>query len=203
MKPSQTPVVACVILAACAAALAAPPALGTGAASLDCAHATDSVERSTCQDSALAGLDGRLAAVYAEALKRHAEDGYADPRPAQGLWLEGLDRCAESADVGGCLESGYRRRIAELEIQYGQLEVPDEVRYDCGVFDLAVVFYPTDPPAAVLTPVGPHGGLDQSIAFAVPSGSGARYESANLSFWEHHGEAALVWSGRDLKCRAH
>lgn len=202
MKPSQTPVVACVILAACAGTLAAPPVLGTGAASLGCAHAKDSVERSICQDTALAGLDDRLAAVYGEALKRHTQDGYADPRPAQGVWIEGLDRCVATADVRACLESGYRRRIAELEIQYGQLEMPDQVRYDCGVFELAVVFYPTDPPAAVLTPVGTSDGLDQSIAFAVPSGSGARYESANLSFWEHHGEAALVWSGRDLKCRA-
>jgi uncharacterized protein len=151
----------------------------------------------------LGGLDRRLDAVYAEARRRHAQDGYADPRPAQAVWIEGLDRCAESADDRGCLEAGYLRRIAELQIQYGRLEAPAEVRYDCGVLHLAVVFYPTDPPAAVLTAVGAHEGLEQSIAFAVPSGSGARYESANLSFWEHHGEAALEWSGRDLKCRAH
>jgi uncharacterized protein len=61
----------------------------------------------------------------------------------------------------------------------------------------AATFYnETDPPSAVLT----HGD-DQVIAFVAPSGSGARYEAANVEFWEHQGEASVEWRGKALVCR--
>ena len=37
-------------------------------------------------------------------------------------------------------------------------------------------------------------------AFVQRSGSGARYGGPNISYWEHQGEASVVWFGRAMKC---
>jgi membrane-bound inhibitor of C-type lysozyme len=84
-------------------------------------------------------------------------------------------------DVRDCVETDYKQRIAELQIQYGDMVVPAQVNYICGDMDVAVVFYgETDPPTAVLMPVGTMGD-EPAIAFQVRSGSGAKYEGRNAS----------------------
>jgi hypothetical protein len=52
----------------------------------------------------------------------------------------------------------------------------------------------------VLTPIGRHDGPDQVIAYLTPTGSGAKYEAANATFWEHHGDARLTWFGQEMTC---
>jgi heat shock protein HslJ/membrane-bound inhibitor of C-type lysozyme len=37
--------------------------------------------------------------------------------------------------------------------------------------------------------------------FQTLSGSGAKYESKGVMYWEHQGEAALTWSGSDYICK--
>ena len=39
------------------------------------------------------------------------------------------------------------------------------------------------------------------FALVTMSASGARYEGANLVYWEHQGEAQVTWMGSELKCR--
>lgn len=176
-------------------ALAADP-------SFDCTKAGGSVEELICKDDALAALDRKLSEVYAAALKRAGNEGYEDPRAYQRGWVKGRNNCWKADDVRACVESEYRHRIAELQIQYGQLEVPAPVQYDCGNVALTAVFYrETDPPTAVLTAVGPGADDAQVITFLTPSGSGAHYEGRNVSFWEHHGEAQLTWNGQEMTCR--
>jgi uncharacterized protein len=170
--------------------------------SFDCAKAEGTVEQLICEDAGLAALDRKLAKVYEAALKRVKEDGYEDVRPSQRGWVKGRNDCWKAVDARLCVETGYKRRIAELHIGYGDFVVPSTITYACGDFDLATVFYrETDPPTVVLTPVGRREGADQVIAFLSQSGSGARYEGANASFWEHHGEARLTWFGRELTCK--
>lgn len=180
---------------------AAPLAFGAEP-SFDCAKAKGSVEELICRDAGLAALDRKLSKAYERALQRVKEDGYEDPRPLQRGWVKGRNDCWKADDVRQCVETEYKHRIAELQIGYGDFVVPTAITYSCGDFDLAVVFYrETDPPAAVLTPRGAPPGVNQAIAFLGRSGSGARYEGANVSFWEHHGEAALTWFGKDRTCR--
>lgn len=171
--------------------------------SFDCAEAQGQVERLICDDADLAALDRALATAYDRALERVRDDGYEDPHPAQRGWIKGRNDCWKADELRGCVETSYKHRIAELQIQYGDLVVPEEVNYRCGDLDLAVVFYgEMDPPTAVLTPIGAADGPGQVIAFRTRSGSGARYEGQNLSFWEHHGEAALNWNGKEMTCRS-
>ena len=36
-----------------------------------------------------------------------------------------------------------------------------------------------------------------------PSGSGAKYQGRNETFWEHHGEALIIWShgAPEMRCK--
>ncbi|MGB5830914.1 MAG: MliC family protein [Thiohalocapsa sp.] len=168
----------------------------------DCAKVEGQVEALICGDSALAALDLKLAAAYDRALERVRRDGYEDPRVIQRGWIKGRNDCWKAEDMRACVETNYKQRIAELQIQYGDREVPSQVNYRCGDMDLAVVFYPeTDPPTAVLTPIGSED-EGQVILFRSPSGSGAKYDGRNASFWEHQGEALLVWQQREMTCGA-
>ena len=177
------------------------PAFGEGPG-FDCGKADGSVEELICRDSELAALDRTLTAAYQRALERAAEDNYEDPRPLQRGWVTGRNDCWKAKDARACVEASYKQRIAELQIGYGDFVVPSPVTYACDAFDMSAVFYrETDPPTVVLTPVGRHEGAAQALAFLAPSASGAKYEGANVVFWEHHGEAMLTWFGEELTCR--
>ena len=170
--------------------------------SFDCAKAGWSVEELICKDAELATLDRQLAAVYAAALKRVAEENYEDPTPVQRGWIKGRNDCWKSDGLRACVVSSYQYRIAELLIQYGQLVVPSPVHYSCGNTALTVVFYQqTDPQTVVLTFIPALTGVDQMLAYHSPSGSGARYEGRNVSFWEHKGEARLTWFDQEMSCK--
>ena len=170
--------------------------------SFDCAKAGWSVEELICKDADLAALDRQMAAVYAAALKRVTEDNYEDPAAVQRGWIKGRNDCWKSDNLRACIVSSYQHRIAELQIQYGQLVVPTPVYYTCGKTALTAVFYQqTDPQTVVLTFIPALTGVDQILAYHSPSGSGARYEGRNVSFWEHHGEARLTWFDQEMSCK--
>ena len=193
----------CAPLVIAAAVAAWAPASGALAAQpgFDCARADGAVEELICSDDDLAALDVKLSEVFDTALRQHEENNYEDPRPFQRGWIKGRNECWKAEDMRGCVETEYKHRIAQLQIAYGSMVVPTPVTYACGDFDLAVVFYrETDPPTAVLTPIGRHEGADQVVAYQVPAGSGARYEGPNAALWEHHGEARLTWFGKALSC---
>jgi uncharacterized protein len=169
--------------------------------SFDCSKASGQVEELICQDDGLAALDRKLAGAYERATERVREDGYEEPKAMQRGWIKGRNECWKAKDVRGCVEMEYKRRIAELQIQYGDMVVPSPVGFRCGAVDLTAVFYnETDPPAVVLTQIG-LSGPDQVIAYQAISGSGARYLGPNVEFWEHQGEATVTWSDQQLTCK--
>ena len=79
---------------------------------------------------------------------------------------------------------------------------PTPVYYTCGKTDLTAVFYnQTDPQTVELSVMPTLAGLEQVLAYHVPSASGARYAGPDVSFREHHGEAMLSWNGREMSCK--
>jgi heat shock protein HslJ len=54
----------------------------------------------------------------------------------------------------------------------------------------------TESPAAVIT-----FGDDQVVAPIARSGSGSRYATADVEFWEHQGDASVSWFGTAFTCR--
>ncbi len=184
------------------AALLASPVLAQAASpSYDCAKARGEVESLICADEGLAGLDRRMAEVFGKALERWPTAEVANQRAFQRGWIKGRNDCWKSDEVRACVDSAYRTRLVEIQIQSGQLSAPTPVGYACDDGDekpFFVAFYrQTDPPSAVITY-----GDAQLIALLAPSGSGAKYTAGNVMFWEHHGEAAVDWFGTKLVCRA-
>jgi membrane-bound inhibitor of C-type lysozyme len=60
---------------------------------------------------------------------------------------------------------------------------------------LVAQYFETDPASARFTYDG-----RTVTAFIQRSGSGARYGGPSVSYWEHQGEASVVWFGRTMKC---
>jgi uncharacterized protein len=167
--------------------------------SFDCAKASGQVEQLICKDEALADLDHKMGEIYSKALKAWPPEEVTKQRAMQRGWIKGRNDCWKAEDVRNCVEASYRTRIVEMQIQFGQLLVPTPIGYVCrGGEDkpfFATFYKDTDPPSVVLTY-----GNDQVIAFSVPSGSGAKYTTAQVMFWEHQGEATVEWFGAKLSC---
>jgi len=76
------------------------------------------------------------------------------------------------------------------------------VTYECfgsggrSAGTLQATFYQTQPAMMLVE----HDGKTRP-AFAVPAASGAKYEAKDLVFWETRGEASVLWSAIELKCR--
>lgn len=163
-----------------------------------------SIEEMVCKDSALADLDRKLAQVYAAALKKAANEHPPVLKATQRGWIKGRDECWKSDDKRKCVEGEYRHRIAELQALYRLVPGKGPVSYACdagkgGAPDgIIVMFFPTDPPTLYA-----ERGDSVSLMFLERSGSGARYQGRNESFWEHHGEAMVTWGygAPEMHCR--
>ena len=166
----------------------------------DCRKATGEIEAMICKDPELIALDRQLADVLARALKRLPPKVAAEQRTGQRAWIGDRNGCADRDDPRACTAISYQMRIAELQIKSGQLKVPKPVGYLCTGFEgqpLTVTFYnETEPKSVVITY-----GSDQVIAFAARAASGARYTAKDVDFWEHQGEATVMWSGTRMTCK--
>ena len=189
---------ACVL---CALVVAAAGEAQTTRPSFDCSKAETDAEKLICGDDDLAELDARMARVYEKALENYPADELSNLKAYQRGWAKGRDECWKDDDLRKCLELAYRTRIAELQIQSGQLEVPAPVGFRCdgieGTRVVATFYNQTDPPSAVITV-----GDDQVIAFRAPAASGAKYTAANVVLWEKGGDATLEWFGETRECKA-
>ena len=168
--------------------------------SFDCERAQGSVEELVCQDTELAALDRRLAEVYERAIQSWPSEEIQLQRTTQRGWIKGRNDCWKAEATRDCVAFAYRSRIAELQIQSGQLEAADPVLYVCqddATRPFYAAFYnQTDPASVVLTY-----GDDQAVLYRTRAASGAKYAGPNVEFWEHHGEARVEWFGQQLRCR--
>jgi len=163
-----------------------------------------SIEDMVCKDSALADLDRKLAQVYAAALKKAANEHPPVLKTTQRGWIKGRDECWKSDDKRNCVEGEYRHRIAELQALYRLVPGKGPVSYACDAGtggapdEIIVMFFATDPPTLYA-----ERGDSVSLMFLERSGSGARYQGRNESFWEHHGEAMVTWGygAPEMHCR--
>lgn len=180
-------------------ALSFPALSWSGEPAYDCGEATGQVEQLICTDANLAVMDRQLAEVYRTALVKLPEDELPLLKAEQRGWIKGRNECWKADQIYDCVKLEYQTRIVELQIKSGQLIAPTPVGYQCGDDEgapfLAAYYANASPPAVVLTR-----GQDQVIAFSAPSGSGAKYTTTQVEFWEHQGEATLTWFGNELKC---
>jgi uncharacterized protein len=182
-------------IAACAASAL------VAAASIDCTKAKGGVDDLVCKDPALTALDHKLVDVYAAASKVAAGAQKDRLLAEQQSWLAERERCAGAANAPTCVKDHYTRRIADLQAQFKLVSSRGPFRFVCNK-DPANIFtaqyFATDPATARFFYDG-----RTVTAYTVPTGSGARYNNANISYWEHQGEASVVWYGRNFKCATH
>ncbi len=172
--------------------------------SFDCAKADHKAENLVCEDDELAALDNQLAGVYHTAYQNFPADERKKQKAMQRGWIKGRNECWKSSDLRNCVKYAYQSRITELQIQGGLVTVPEAVNFQCdgGEYDyLTAIFYQeTVLPVVVLTRTNDEESW-QSMAYQVPSGSGARYEGQNVLFWNKGREAMVEWNNDKLKCK--
>jgi len=104
------------------------------------------------------------------------------------------------AEIPSAAQTREQQQIIESAIRSGRLPAPLPVTYVCEDHEnepLNVAFYSqTEPPSTQVT-FGPR----RAILLAAASGSGARYVNDDVEFWEHQGDARLVWSGTTYRCK--
>ncbi|MGO4526894.1 MliC family protein [Microvirga sp. 2MCAF35] len=162
---------------------------------------TGSIAKMICTDSGLSALDRKLADVYAQADRKAANERPPMLRAEQRGWIKGRDDCWKSDDRRGCVEGEYVRRIAELQALYRLVPSIGPVAFACDgdpSKQVVVTFFKTDPSTMIAE-------RDDSVSLMVvqPSGSGARYQGRNESFWEHQGVASITWgyNAPEMHCR--
>lgn len=173
-----------------------PPPTGPVKPSFDCAKAESEAEKMVCADYGLAGLDNRLAEVYAAELAKPGAS--KDLAANQRGWVRGRDECWKADDKKLCVEEEYRTRIAELQINSPGAMAATPVEFKCDdnskPFTMAYYSNLDDKPAVITL------GNDQAIIFPQPAASGAKYGRAGITFWEHQGKAIVDFFGIHLEC---
>ena len=168
--------------------------------SFDCAKASGSVEEMICQDEQLAELDSKLAEVYTAAARKATNEHPPVLKAEQRGWIKGRNDCWKSDDPRACTETEYRHRIAELQARYRLVPEKGPFWFACddnASSEVVVTFFETDPPTLIA-----ERGDGVSFMIQQPSGSGAKYQGRNETFWEHQGEATIVWGydAPEMRC---
>lgn len=180
----------------------------TGAAALAqgpsfaCDKVTDgSIEAMICQDSDLSALDRELSDVYSAASRKATNEHPPVLKTEQRGWVKGRDDCWKSDDEHGCVRDEYQRRIAELQARYHLVPSHGPVTFECNdepANEVVATFFETDPPTLIA-----ERGDRVSLMYLQPSGSGTKYGGRNETFWEHQGEAVIIWGNGapEMRCR--
>ena len=168
--------------------------------SFDCVNAKGTIEKMICNDDGLAALDRQLATVYAAATQKAVNEHPPVLQAEQRGWIKGRNECWKNADKRTCVDQSYRRRIAELQARYRLVPAIGPFWYTCNGDprnEVVVTFFETDPPTLYA-----ERGDQVSLMYRQPSGSGTRYQGRNESFWEHQGEATIVWGygSPEMRC---
>lgn len=177
---------------------AAPPA----GPSFACGEAAaGSIEDSICKDPELSALDRELAGVYSAAAEKARNEHPPVLKAEQRGWIKGRDDCWKNDDERSCVEQEYRHRIAELQARYRLVPGRGPFAFTCDgnpAKEVVVTFFQTDPQTLIAEL-----GDGVSLMYQQPSGSGARYQGRNESFWEHGGEALVRWGygAPEMRCK--
>jgi uncharacterized protein len=169
--------------------------------SFDCKKVeAGSIEEMICKDPALSALDAKMAEVYKTAAKKTTNEHPPVLKVEQRGWIKGRDDCWKSDNQRQCIEDEYKRRIAELQARYRLVPHKGPVYYACddAFGQLIVDFFQTDPPTLIA-----ERGDSVSLMYLQPSGSGTRYQGRNETFWEHQGEATVIWGygAKEMICK--
>lgn len=150
-----------------------------------------SIEALICENPTLSALDRKLSGVYIAASRIAINEHPPRLKAEQRGWIKGRNACWKTNDIPECVTNAYRHRIAELQARYRLLPGHGPFGFICNnnpANEIIATFFQTDPPTLIA-----ERGDSISLMYLQPSASGARYQGRNESFWEHQGEATVVW----------
>lgn len=168
-----------------------------------------SVEALVCERAGLALLDARVAQAFTAAQQRAvnerlpvlAAEQQGWRRERHDCWKAGPD-AASAADTAArvaCVRESSARRLLELQARYRLVPVSAAARWRCDDRSEVTVsfFNATEPPSLIA-----ERGDQSSLMTQQPAASGSRYQGRNESYWEHQGEARVVWGWQapELRC---
>ncbi len=149
------------------------------------------VVKLVCGDEALGALDRQMASVYALALKQTRLPHLRVLKAEQRGWVKGRDDCWKATDVRTCVVDAYEFRTVELQARYRLVPANGPFTWTCDGDprnEVVVTHFATEPATLIA-----ERGDQSSVMRQQPAASGTRYVGRNESFWEHQGEATLVW----------
>ncbi len=161
----------------------------------------DSIEALICENERLSALDRTLSGVYAAASEKAANEHPPQLKAEQRGWIKGRNECWKSDHEEECVRDAYLVRIAELQARYRLVPDVGPIRYTCDgtpAAEVVATFFDTDPPTLIA-----EYGDRVSLMYLQPSGSGAKYQGRNETFWEHQGEVLITWGydTAEMRCR--
>jgi uncharacterized protein len=159
-----------------------------------------SIEAMICGDEALSALDRKLSAVYAAASRKASNEHPPVLKAEQRGWIKGRNECWKSADKRECVRYEYLRRIAELQALYRLVSYNGPIGFICdgnSADEIIATFFKTDPATLIA-----ERGDSVSLMYLQPSASGTKYRGRNETFWEHQGEASVIWGygAPEMRC---
>jgi uncharacterized protein len=160
-----------------------------------------SIEAMICEDEELSALDRKLSDVYAAASSKATNEHPPVLKAMQRGWIKGRNDCWKDSDKRGCVRDEYARRIAELQARYRLVPYNGPIHFFCDgnpANEVVTTFFSTEPATLIA-----ERGDSVSLMYVQPSGSGSKYQGRNETFWEHQGEAVIVWGygAPEMHCR--
>ena len=151
----------------------------------------NSIEEMICKDDELSSLDRKLSIIYSAASKKATNEHPPVFKAEQRGWIKGCNECCKADDKRACIRDTYQLRIAELQARHRLVQENGPYRFICDenpANEVMVTFFKTEPPTLIA-----ERGDSVSLMVLQPSGSGAKYQGRNETFWEHQGEALITW----------
>ena len=164
----------------------------------DCSALSDPAQAVVCRDPALRARETEVLQLYRRAMKVLPPAQRNAQRARQGAWAAERAGCAADPDARACIADRQGRRIVELRLALGTLPVTATATYLCKGHEstpLTASYLRSDPAAVRI-----RFGEQHALAFAAPSGSGARYSADGVELWEHQGVARFTWQGEEMEC---
>jgi len=178
------------------------PRMSPATPSFDCNKAQlNSSEIMVCKDPRLSILDRKLNQVFRAAKFKVEDTNLPTLKAEQRGWIKGRDDCWKAEDHQQCVYKSYLFRIAELQAWYRLVPANGPVRYLCEGTpkkEVDATFFGTDPPTLITEYQD-----SPTLMYIQPSGSGAKYQGRNETFWEHQGEAMITWGydAVEMRCK--
>jgi uncharacterized protein len=180
-----------------------PLAAQAAGPSLDCTKpATGSIDEMVCKDAGLGALDGKMADVYAAAVKKAESEKPPRLEAEQKGWVQGRDACIKEHDTKGCVEDEYTLRIAELQSRYALVPQTGPFRYACDgepASEVVATFFATEP----ATVVAERAGSTSLLFLGKKLGGVAVYFGENESLADSADEITIVrgHGSPNLRCK--